>query len=86
MPALPGEFRLSLPEGVYRVSPTATSQPAGGSPSVHAVAPPKYYVKSMAFGAKDLTKDLMTVQAPVRDTLVINLAKCTEKTQDPLCR
>ena len=90
MPTFPdGEFRLALPEGIIRVSPGAPIRPAAGGTSSHVVVPARsyYYIKSMTFGATDLMKDLMTLRTPVRDTLVITLARCTDTTtQEPLCR
>jgi hypothetical protein len=90
MPSFPsGEFRLALPEGLIRVSPVAPIQPAAQAPPSHVTVPARtyYYIKSLTFGASDLMKGLMTVRAPVADTLVITLAKCTDTTkQELLCQ
>lgn len=90
MPAFPGgEFRLALPEGSIRVGQVApVREPA--RPASHVVTPARnyYYIKSMTFGATDLMKDLMTLQAPARDTLVITLARCSSNmtTQELFCQ
>ena len=81
MPTFPdGAFRLSLPEGVYRVSPRAL--PSLG-PLSHLGG---YYVKRLSLASTDLMKDLMTVGASAPSELVITLAKCTDVTAVPLCR
>ena len=82
MPAFPdGAFRVFVRDGLYRVIQPAP--PASPSPS-HS-QPGRYYVKAMSFGGTDLMKDLMRVQGPVANELVITLAKCTAATKDPLC-
>jgi hypothetical protein len=82
MPASPdGAFRLLLPEGLYRVIQPAVSAKATGHSRGEYM-----YIKGMLFGTADLMKELMAVRAPVQDELVITLTKCTESTQDPLCR
>src|SRR5262245_58809605 len=79
IPASPdGVFQLLLPEGLYRVIQPAPS----GKATSHSKG---QYIKGMSFGTADLMKELMTVRAPVRNELVITLAKCTESTQDPWC-
>jgi hypothetical protein len=82
MPAFPdGRFRIFVRDGMYRViqpahatSPRSTHYPQG-----------LYYVKAMSFGGLDLMKELMKLQGPSTNELVITLAKCTATTQDPLC-
>jgi len=82
MPAFPdGAFRLFVRDGLYRVIEPAP--PASPSPSHSQQG--RYYVKAMSFGTLDLMKDLMRVQGPDANELVITLAKCTAATQDPLC-
>ena len=80
MPQSPdGQFRLVLPEGVYRVSQQG---PIRTSPRDS-----RYYVKGLSFGTVDVMKGLMTVKGPIQDELVITLAKCTtDSTKEPMCR
>lgn len=82
MPAFPdGAFQIFVRDGVYRVIQPA---PAASAPPSH-YPQGAYYVKAMSFGGMDLMKDLMRVQGPSANELVITLAKCTAATQDPLC-
>jgi hypothetical protein len=84
LPSFPdGAFHIYIREGVYRV--IQSGQPAG-IPSVQDGSV-GYYIKGLSFGATDLMKDLMTVRGPIKDELVIRMAKCTAETRDePLCR
>jgi hypothetical protein len=70
-PAFAGPFRLSLPEGEYRVSQTGARKSGA------------YYVKSISFGASDLAKDLMEFRRNSTDELVITLAECIDATKPP---
>jgi hypothetical protein len=82
MPAFPdGAFRIFVRDGIYRVIQPASA--ASPRPSQHLQG--TYYVKAMSFGGMDLMKDLMRVQGPSANELVITLAKCTAATEDPLC-
>ena len=82
MPRFPdGAFRIFVRDGIYRVIQPASA--ASPRPSQHPQG--TYYVKAMSFGGMDLMKDLMRVQGPSANELVITLAKCTAATKDPLC-
>jgi hypothetical protein len=77
MPTSPdGQFRLLLPEGLYRVSSQGPTKDNGHDP--------RYYVKGISFGKIDLMKELMPIGATTSDELVITLAKCRDS-KDPLC-
>jgi hypothetical protein len=80
MPTFPdGAFRIFVRDGVYRViQPAPAASPRPRHQGI-------YYVKAMSFGGLDLMKDLMRVQGPSANELVITLAKCGAATQDPLC-
>ena len=81
MPRIPdGTFKLTIPEGVYRV--TQTGAPGAG-PLSHLGG---YYVKGLSIGRTDLSKELLTIGASMPDELIITLAKCTDVEQVPLCR
>lgn len=82
MPAFPnGSFRIFVVDGLYRVIQPAP--PASSNPSHFQQT--GYYIKAMSFGTVDLMKELMRVQGPVANELVITLAKCTDSTRDALC-
>ena len=81
MPKFPdGTFRLTLPEGVYRVS--QIDAPGAGSRG----HPVRYYVKGLSLGSTDLSKELLTIGASTPDELIITLSKCANVEQVPLCR
>jgi hypothetical protein len=69
--AFAGAFRLSLPEGEYRVSQAGTRKSGG------------YYVKGISFGAADLMKNLMEFRRDTTDELVITLAECVDAENPP---
>lgn len=79
MPQSPdGQFRLVLPEGVYRVSQQG--------PIRVGTRDTRYYVKGLSFGSVDLMKDLLTVKGPIQGELVITLARCTaDSAKEPMC-
>jgi len=81
MPKFPdGTFRLTLPEGAYRVAQT-------GAPGAGALTHPYgYYVKGLSLGSTDLSKQLLTIGASTPDELILTLAKCSDIEQVPLCR
>jgi hypothetical protein len=78
-----GEFRLYIRTGAYRVlqlgPPLSVQTGRSGSPG--------FYIKGLSFGATDLMKELMKVQEPTKDELIITLAQCTAAIKDePRCR
>jgi hypothetical protein len=59
-----GAFRLSLPEGDYRVAPA-------GVPEI-----PGFYIRALSYGGADLRQERMELRSNAVDEFVITLAAC----------